>query len=319
MTTATATARAAWTVVALLAAVGTAACGDDASGAAGGGGSGGDASSGEGGAGPTTSTGAGARDPGAGGAGGGDSGGGGTGGGTGGGPVTGPHGVVGITTYSLGPGALGTFLQATFTPEPTCEPLAVDGACTLERCSPPSELLDAGTLALDGGELPEALAFDYFADRDGHLLGEGDVVGVSGPGTGDVASFELGARYPAPATITAPSFADGFMDPADDFVITWTGGGDAAMVVTVDGTDAVGGGVFERVTCTTAAADGTLTIPGSVMVPIAETSEALFIAARVVAADRVASGEWTFDLAVSRFAAAEGSYSGDASAYYEVE
>lgn len=304
----------AWTVVALVAAATTAACGDDASGA-GGNGAGGDA--GGGGAGGTTSTGAGdAASSGAGG----DGGGGGAGGGTGGGaPVTGPHGVVAITTYSLGPGSLGTFLQATFTPEPACEPLETAGACTLERCAPASVYLDAGTLGLEGGELPEALGFDYFADRVGHLLEGRDPVGVMGPGSDDVPAFELDATFPAAASITAPSFADGAVDPADDFAIAWTGGGDAAMVVTVDGTDAVGGGTFERVTCTAPASEGALTIPGSVLLPIAETSEALFVAARVVAADRVASGDWTFDLAVSRFAAAEGSFSGDASAYYEVD
>lgn len=302
--------------LALLAAIAIAACGDDTTGVGGSGGSGagGDATSTGGGTADatSTSTSAGGSDAGTGG-------GAGAGGEGGEGPVTGPHGVVSITTYSLGAGALGTFLQATFTPEPLCEPLETDGACTLARCAPPSTLLDAGPLALDGGTLPDVLGFDDFADRDGHLLEGGDVVSVAGPGSDDVPAFDLGAVHPDAAAITAPTFADGLLDPTEDFVMTWTGGGDAAMVVTVDGTDAVGGGLFERVTCAVPASDGALTIPGRVMVPIAEASDVLFVAARVMATDRVATGDWTVDLAVSRFAAADGSYSGDASAYYEIE
>jgi hypothetical protein len=319
-----------WMVLGLVAAVATAACGDDTGGTGGAGtgasssGAGGDAASTGGGSGDTSSTGAGEGGSGPG-AGGGDEGGGTGSGGQGGGgtggeaPVTGPRGAVTITTYNYLPDTPATLVEGAFLLEPECEVVATSGACRLDRCLVSPEYLDAGALALAGGDLPPSVAFDYYEDLDGHLVDGGDVVAVTGPGSDDVPAFELGATFPVEATMTSPSFEDGTIVLSDDFPVAWSGGGDGSMVVTVDGSFEPEAETFERITCSVPASAGALTIPGAILAQIQTSGDAVFVSARVMATDRVTVDDWTFDLAVGRFGAADASFTGDATALYEIQ
>lgn len=312
-----------WMILGLVAVVATAACGDDTSGTGGSGsggdGSGGtgsgtggdDASSAGGGTGETTSTGQG---QGGGGTGGGGTGGGGTGGNE---PVDGPIGEISIGLYNYLPDLPATLIDATFDPAARCERIAAEGSCELLRCGG-GATLDAGSLALAGGELPASLdlvAGSYHEDIDGYLVESGDTVAVTGPGTAEVPAFELGATMPAAAAATAPDFTAESIPAASDLAVAWTGGEGEAQV-TLDGAED-DQGLAERLRCSAPASAGQLSVPAGLLGQM--TPGDVFFSLRTVARDEVSLDEWTFALETGRYASAADGISGDAFAVYALE
>lgn len=304
-----------WMVLGLALVVATAACGDDTSGT-GGSGSGGSGSGGDdagstgGGTGDTTSTGPGQ--------GGGGTGGGGTGGGgTGGEAPIGPIGEVSIGLYNFLPDSPATLLEATFADPSRCERLASEGSCELLRCDG-GATLDAGSLALSGGDLPASLDLvdgSYLEDIDGTLIDTGDVVAVVGPGTAAVPAFELGATVPAAAAATAPDLTAASIASGSDLAVAWTGG-DGDAQVTLDGAEDEEGRV-ERLRCVAPASGGQLTVPAGLLGQM--TPGDVFFSLRTVGRDEVAVDDWTFTLAAGRYATSADGINGDAFAFFALE
>jgi hypothetical protein len=313
----------------------TAACGDDtgSTGTGSGGdaaGSGGSSSEGSGGAPGTTtsgattttaatttassSTGEGAG-PGAGGSGGEGTGGGGTGGGQ---TADGPQGDVLISVLRPTSDSLGTNLVATFDAAPRCEVLDVSGACVLSRCEFPGEPLDAGTLAIDGGDLPAILEHPYEEYPDDALVSAGDVVTVSSEGGDDVPAFELSATFPEHLTVTDPAFDGGTLSSADDLEVAWTGDGDDVVAVLVTGGADLDDPDFDEITCEVAMTDGEVVVPSELLAQM-ETTGSVFLSVQERATDAVEVDDWSIRLGLTRYADAENGIAGDAFQSYDLE
>lgn len=309
-----------WMILGLVAVVATAACGDDGGGTGGSGGTGSggsgsgtggdDASSAGGGTGETTSTGQGQ--------GGGGTGGGGTGGGgTGGEAPTGPTGEIAIGLYNYLPDSPATLIEATFADPARCERIASEGSCVLDRCAS-GATLDAGSLALAGGDLPASLDLvqgSYLEDLDGYLVDAGDTVAVTGPGTAEVPAFELGATVPAAAAATAPDLTAATIASSADLAVAWTGG-DGDAQVSLDGAEDEEGRV-ERLRCTAPASGGQLTVPAGLLGQM--TPGDVFFSLRTVGLDEVTVEDWTFSLVAGRYATSADGINGDAFAFFALE
>ncbi len=261
----------------------------------------------------STSTGEGAGGPGSGGGGGDGSGGDGTGGFT---PVDGPQGNILVSVYRFG--SLVTDVLGTFDARSQCTVIDVEGGCVLSRCpTDPTPPLDAGIIAIDGGQLPATLEPpDYEEYPAGEAVTAGDVVTASTDGGADVPAFDLSATFPTHVVATEPSFESGSISSAEDLTVAWEGTSTDRVVVTAS--TAPEAEEKDEIACDAPMADGELTVPSSLLAQMETNGEvALSLVERAI--DRVDTGEWTLTLTLSRYADAENGFDGDAFQLYDFE
>lgn len=168
----------------------------------------------------------------------------------------------------------------------SCTP-TTQGACQLYTCTTSSDSnVDPATLVQAGDVTIKGLGSDlvlpymsaqsgYFTSSQGYLWTSSKAATVTVSGSAQVPAFSLGVTTPNPITVTSPVAQIGStgstytISRSGDLAVTWTGGVDGTVNVSLSSSDAPAGSA--SITCMVAANAGTVTVPAAFMSQLGTT------------------------------------------------
>jgi hypothetical protein len=168
----------------------------------------------------------------------------------------------------------------------SCTP-TTQGACQLYTCTTtsddnvdPATLVQAGDVTIKGLGADLVLPYmsaqsGYFTSSQGYLWTSSKAATVTVSGSAQVPAFSLGVTTPNPITVTSPVAQIGStgatytISRSGDLAVTWTGGVNGTVNVTLSSSDAPAGSA--SISCMVDASAGAVTVPGAFMSQLGTT------------------------------------------------
>jgi hypothetical protein len=159
------------------------------------------------------------------------------------------------------------------------------GACQLFACAPmsgtnpqmPPNLLNAGSVTITGLAINIPLMYSappgayVSASYMGYLWTSSRPATVTVTGSADVPAFTLNVTAPNPISVTSPAASNSTytISRGSALAVTWTGGVEGMVTVSVSSGTAATGQVM--ISCSVDAATGTVTVPAAFMAKLGAT------------------------------------------------